>query len=92
MVQAIRSFRWVILGEMSIALAGIGLIILGQARGTQVLSGVGAGIALVALVLAFYDTLNRERAMGRCSTIKSSTGPRSGSALVKREVAGVCRT
>ena len=79
MMQAVRSFRWVILGEISIALAAIGLIILGQVRGTQGLSGIGVGIALVALVLAFYDSLNRERAILYRQTLQAALTPGTGS-------------
>jgi len=72
MVQAVRSFYWVILGEMSVVLVGIGLVLLGQARGTQVLSGIGAGIALIAVLLAVYDSLNRQRATNYHDHLNSS--------------------
>ena len=60
--QALRSFYWVILGELSLVLVGIGLVLVGQARGSQVLPGIGTGIALIAVMLAFYDCTNRQRA------------------------------
>jgi hypothetical protein len=61
--RAIESLRWVIFGEMCIALAGIGIILIGQFRSARILSGIGTGIALAAALLAGYDSLNRERAM-----------------------------
>jgi hypothetical protein len=61
--QAVQSLRWVIFGETCIALAGIGIILIGQFRNAGTLSGIGTGIALAALLLAGYDSLNRERAM-----------------------------
>jgi hypothetical protein len=73
MVEAVRSFYWVILGEMGVVLVGIGLVLLGQARGAQVLSGFGAGIALIAVLLALYDSLNRQRATNYQSHLNSSS-------------------
>jgi hypothetical protein len=61
--QAVQSLRWVIFGEMCIALAGICITLIGQFRNAQILSGIGTGIALAAVLLAGYDSLNRERAM-----------------------------
>ena len=74
--HALRSFYWVILGEMSVVLVGVGLILLGQARGTQVLAGIGAGIALIAVLLAFYDSFNRHRATSYHDHLNSSSSSR----------------
>ena len=85
MVQAVRSFRWVILGEIGIALAGIGLILLGHVRGTQRLSGIGVGIALVALVLTLYDSLNRERAIIYGQALQEDLTPGTESRPIDQE-------
>jgi hypothetical protein len=76
MAQALRSFYWVILGEMSVVLVGISLVLLGQARSTEVLSGIGAGIALIAVLLAFYDAFNRQRATNYHEDLKTSSSTR----------------
>jgi hypothetical protein len=76
MAHALRSFYWVILGEMSVVLVGIGLLLLGQARSTEVLSGIGAGIALIAVLLAFYDSFNRQRATNYHDDLKRSSSTR----------------
>jgi cell division protein FtsW (lipid II flippase) len=74
--QALRSFYWVILGEMSLVVVGIGLILLGQARSTEILSGIGVGIALIAVLLAFYDSFNRQRATSYHDDLQASSSTR----------------
>jgi hypothetical protein len=61
--KAASSLRLVILTEIAIALAGAIVMIVGQTRQSDLIRGVGIGITMVTLLLAIYDSNNRERAL-----------------------------
>jgi hypothetical protein len=61
--KAASSLRLVVLAEIVIALIGAIVMIVGQTHQSDMIRGVGLGITTVALLLAFYDLSNRERAL-----------------------------
>lgn len=61
--RAASSLRLVVLAEMSLALGGTVVVILGQIWPVGAIRGMGIGLTAIALLLAFYDSENRERAL-----------------------------
>jgi len=61
--KAASTLRIVVLAEIAIAFAGSIVAIAGQTRQSDIVRGAGIGITMIALLLAFYDLSNRERAL-----------------------------